>query len=168
MTPCQSVIAGFASADPAQMRPLVDGCTYADGAAFSPSEASAVGSLGFPSRALKVQYLVSTRLPRIRVWSIANKIEMLDVDEPPGIAADYLKVFGEPEAKLDYVWGDVPMQQSELVWPSKGLVVIAGEGVKVIVRAAIFVPTTLELYKRLLRYDAAAEDEDRITEENAP
>ncbi len=49
------------------------------------------------------------------------------------------------------------MQQAELV-------VIAGDGVKGIVRVAIFVPTTLDRYKRLLRYDAATEDEDRITE----
>jgi len=163
MTDCRSVIDGFATAQPARLRPLAAGCTYADGAAYQPSDASSTGTLGETHRPLQVRYLVSTALPRIRVWSTNGAIEMLDADRPPGKLADYVAVFGPPEAKLDYTFGDVRLPQGELVWPSKGVAIVANEElVKGIVRVAVFGATSLDDYRARLRYDGATEDEDKM------
>ena len=57
------------------------------------------------------------------------------------------------------------MPKGELVWPSRGVVVIANETMaKSIVRVGSFIPTTLEGYQKLLRFDGATEDEDKTAE----
>ena len=155
MTDCSAALSAFGSADPARVRGLPATCTLADvSAVLTPQTGSSRGDLGADGPAFDIRFFSSPALPQITAWlDEKGVVVLLDAENPPGTVAAYLAALGEPEARLDYVWGNVTLKQAELVWPAKGVVLVGGSGVKSLVRVAAFAPTTLADYEARLRYN---------------
>jgi hypothetical protein len=142
MTPCEDAIEGFLSGDPARLRGLPADCTLPD--AFDRLGFSAL--LGEPGTGYDVHRSKRGKL-NARAWlTTSNKLVLVDATEPP-VAAYGL---GEPDARLDFTWRDVVMPNAEAIYLSRGIAV-ATDGPRV-VRVAIFQPTTLDEYRRSLRF----------------
>lgn len=154
MTDCRAAIAAFASADPAQIRGLPATCTLADVSDVLTSlDASSRGALGPNSGPFDVRYYKSEKLPQIAAWiDGTGNLALLDTESPPGAEAAYLAALGEPEARLDYAWAGTMLAHAELVWPGRGVLVIASSGVRGVVRVGVFAPTSLAEYESKLRY----------------
>ena len=97
----------------------------------------------------------------ILVWLDGQgHIVLLDAVYPPGDADAYVKALGAPEQRLDYRWRNDVLTEAEMVWPSRGAVVVASPDVKGIIRVAAFAPTTLDDYKASLRFVDIQTDDD--------
>lgn len=152
---CRAAIEGFASADPARLVPLPNGCTLADARAVLHSlDAESRGQIGEqPTMAFAIHYFSSDKLPQLSVWvDRDDRVILIDADRPPVSAEAYLRVFGEPEARLDYAWRGATLERGEHVWPARGVVVVASPDVTGVVRVGVFAPTTLADYRAKLRY----------------
>lgn len=162
MTDCHAAIVAFASADPAKVRALPSGCTLADATSTLTSlDAVSGGLLGARDHGVDIHYFSSPALPKIRAWiDPKGALVLLDTEWPPGAESAYLAVLGEPETRLDYAWRGAPHPRSELVWPRRGVVVVAMPGVRGVHRVGVFAPTSLAEYETQLRYiDATSDDE---------
>lgn len=162
MTDCRAAIEAFGSADPTKLRPLPGTCTLADvKAALTSLDAASNGMLGTRDHGVDVHYFSSAKLPRIRAWVDPKGIVVLvDAEWPPASEADYVAALGAPESRLDYEWRHVSHPQAEQVWPSRGALVVAMEGVKGVHRVGVFAPTTLADYEANMRYiDIETDDE---------
>ena len=155
MTDCSAAISAFASADPTRVRGLPATCTLADvSAVLTAQTGSSRGDLGTDGPAYDIRFFSSARLEQIRVWiDERGTVAFIDAENPPGTHDAFIAALGEPEARLDYVWGNVTLKNAELVWPGKGVVLVAGSGVKGIVRLGVFAPSTLAVYEARLRYN---------------
>ena len=159
---CTDAIAGFASGDPARLRPLPASCTLDDVKRTLKSlDASSNGMLAQRKDRVVVHWFSSERLAKIHAWvDEQGHLVLLDAEWPPTAAADYERVLGTPEHKLDYQWrGDV-LQQAELVWLTRGAVVVASPNVKGVLRVGIFAPTTLDDYKTNLQFVDIEDDDE--------
>jgi hypothetical protein len=58
---------------------------------------------------------------------------------------------GEPEARLDYHHGTLPVEQGEWVFPSRGAALFVDTAADTALHVALYAPVTLEQYLRLLR-----------------
>ena len=153
-TDCRTAIAAFATADPARVTGLPRGCTLADVARELTSlDASSRGSLGPEGGAFDVRYFKSAALAEIHAWLGADgAVALLDADTPPGVLDAFVAALGEPEARLDYPRSGIVLEKAEVVWPAKGVVFVAGTGVKGLIRIGVFAPPTLVDYQARLRY----------------
>ncbi|HEY1816547.1 MAG TPA: hypothetical protein VGG74_29575 [Kofleriaceae bacterium] len=110
---------------------------------------------------MTIKWFSSAKLPKILVWLDARgHIVLLDAVYPPGDAAAYVKALCTPEHRLDYQWRNDVLTGAEMVWPSRGAVVVASPDVKGIIRVAAFAPTTLDDYKASLRFVDIQTDDD--------
>ena len=84
----------------------------------------------------------------VRVWLDGPGVLMLDVQAPKFTSdvAVVLNELGEPEAKLDYVWGTLPVAAGELVYAKRGLTLFAAPNGLAIFHLAAFSPTTVDRY----------------------
>jgi hypothetical protein len=75
---------------------------------------------------------------------------LVDAESPPAPVADYVRVLGEPGARLDHEELDEVDRGAELVWPARGIVIItAGEtGAS---RIGLFPPQSIDDYQRHAR-----------------
>jgi hypothetical protein len=150
---CTAAIVAFVSADPARIVPLPSSCTAADVAtALHPPDATSLGMLGKRDHRMKLHWFVSGKLARIRAWiDPAGRVVLLDAEWPPAPLEQYIKVLGQPDHRLDYAWSGTVLERGELLWLSRGVVIVASPGVTGIVRAGIFTPTSLDDYERELQ-----------------
>jgi hypothetical protein len=154
---CIAAIEAFASADPTRLRALPATCTLADATAvLHAPRAKTRGMLGTRDSGLDVHFFASEQLAEITAWvDQTGRLVLLDAERPPGKEAAYLTALGEPDARLDYVWGTSTLEQGELVWTARGAVIVAGPDVKAVVRVGVFAPTSLADYNANLRYSGA-------------
>ena len=96
---CSAAIAAFASADPAQFRPLPATCTLDDVAHTLHSlDTSTRGMLAKRSEAVTIRWFSSNKLPEIHAWIDARgHVVLLDARTPPGTADAYVKALGKPD-----------------------------------------------------------------------
>jgi hypothetical protein len=147
---CREAIEGLVSGDPSKLRPLPAGCTLDDVTGVVRVEDGWTrGELGEPGMSATIRWLAGGKLAA-RAWLIADKLVLVDSEKATATAADYTRVLGEPEAKLDYAWLGATLAGSELVWPQRGAMVVAN-GDKAVIRVAVFAPTTLADYRAQLR-----------------
>jgi len=148
-TPCQAAIRAFVSGDPARIRALPTGCTLHDATALrSPFFHTNIG-LGTAPGYLTSWSFASAGTERVYAYEVDDQLVMLEVKYPRGSKADYLRVLGDPEGRLNYDEGEESdtegrrHPESQLVWGSKGVVVIAGPTSTGVERVGVFVPQTV-------------------------
>lgn len=155
---CHDAIEGLITGNPERLHGLPVGCTVARAKELIDPIRTRVGSLGEPGTSYALHEV--KQMDKAFAWLDNDRVAMVDVDEPSRPLADYLAVLGEPEAKLDYTHRDIVRAQGDLVWPSRGIAIAASSEIKNVIRVAIFAPTTLDEYKRSLRYfDVSREEE---------
>lgn len=161
MTDCSAALSAFGSVDPVNLRGLPATCTLAEmGTVLKPLSGSSRGLLGRDETAFDIRYFAGSSLPQITAWlDTSGRVLLLDAESPPGKLENFIAALGEPEARLDYVWGDSTLKGGELVWPAKGVVLVAS-GTNHLVRLAVFAPTTLADYETRLRYNGQYLTED--------
>jgi len=149
---CTDAVAGFASADPTRLRPLPATCTLDDVTKTLHSlDARSRGELA--GRTVAIHWFSSENLPKIHAWvDDTGHVVLLDADWPPGPADAFISALGPPEQKLDYEWRGSPLERAELLWPSRGAVMVSSDQVKGVIRIGVFAPTSLDDYKARLRY----------------
>src|SRR5258708_5708290 len=102
---------------------------------------------------MTINWLSSPKLPKSLAWlDDRGHLVLLDAVYPPGDVEAYVKALGAPQHRLDYKWRNDVLQGAEMVWPSRGAVVVASPDVKGLIRVAVFAPTTLDDYKANLRF----------------
>ncbi|HEX4456047.1 MAG TPA: hypothetical protein VH143_34540 [Kofleriaceae bacterium] len=153
-TACSAAITAFASGDPSQLRPIPATCTLTDAAAVLHSlDTESRGVLADRKALMTIKWFSSAKLPKILAWLDATgHIVLLDAAYPPGAADAFIKSLGPPEHRLDYQWRNDTLPGAEMVWPSRGAVVVASPDVKGLIRVAVFAPTTIDDYKANLRF----------------
>ena len=89
----------------------------------------------------------------VRVWSNDDLVLMLDIEFPQlSTSLDALLAeIGEPEAKLDSFLSTLRLEQNEWVYPSRGLTLFINPDNDVLLRLAVYSPTTLDVYKKELK-----------------
>lgn len=155
---CHDAIEGLLSGKPERLRGLPATCTVSRAKDLIDPLRTQVESLGEPATSYALHEI--KQADRAFAWLDNDRVAMVDVAEPSRPLADYLAVLGEPEAKLDYTHRDIVRPQSDLVWPSRGISIAASSEIKGVIRVAIFAPTTLDEYKRSLRYFDISRDEE--------
>lgn len=113
-----------------------------------------IGRLGLAQReATYVNITIKGFERQVQVWLNGNRIVLMDVEYPtlPSELAVLLNQIGEPEAKLDAYLGVFQLEQSEWVYPSLGLTLFVNPENYIILRLAVFVPSTLDDYLQHLR-----------------
>lgn len=154
---CHDAIEGLISGKPERLHGLPAACTVARAKELIDPIRARVESLGEPGTSYALHEI--KQADKAFAWLDNERVAMADVAEPSRPLADYLAVLGEPEAKLDYTHRDIVRPQSDLVWPSRGIAIAASSEIKSVIRVAIFAPTTLDEYKRSLRYFDISRDE---------
>jgi hypothetical protein len=154
-TDCSAAIAGFASGDPAQFRPLPSTCTLAEVSATLKSlETETRGVLGEGNNTMRLRWFASAAIPQILVWiDSAGHVVRLDADMPPSGSVDaYIKALGQPEQRLDYKWRSSTLANGELVWLTHGVSTVGAPNGNGLIRAGVFVPANLADYRARLRF----------------
>lgn len=154
---CHDAIEGLITGKPERLHGLPSDCTAAHAKDLIDPTRSRVGVLGEPGTSYALHEI--RQVNRGFAWLDNDRVALVEVEEPPRPLADYLAVLGTPEATLDYTHRDIVRPDSELVWPSRGIAIAASPEIKQIIRVAIFAPTTLDGYKRTLRYADVSRDE---------
>jgi len=88
-----------------------------------------------------------------RIWLDGPQVLMLDVQYPtflPDVTV-LLNGLGEPEAKLDYVWGTLPIERGEWVYPNRGLTLFVTPSNLSVLHLAVYLRTTLQTYEENFR-----------------
>ena len=85
----------------------------------------------------------------VRIWLDGSQVLMLDVQYPnfssEGDVA--IKELGEPEAKLDYDWGTLPIERGEWVYASRGLTLFNASNNLSVLHLAVYRRTPLQAYE---------------------
>jgi hypothetical protein len=89
----------------------------------------------------------------VRIWLDGPRVLMLDVQYPTfsSEVPVVLKELGEPEAKLDYDWGTLPIERGEWVYPNRGLTLFMTSNNLSVLHLAVFLRTTMQTYEENFR-----------------
>jgi hypothetical protein len=71
-----------------------------------------------------------------------------------------LHALGAPEGRFDYPWEHVTLKDAELVWPTRGVVLVSSPHVRGVVRIGIFPPTSLATYLMTTRLKMSSHDSE--------
>ena len=152
---CRAAVEAFASGDPKRLRGLPANCSLDDIRELIDPQRSYPSSLGDPGTGYNVHEIKGTKA---MAWIKSNRVALLHANEPSHAEADYLAALGPPEAKLDFTWQDTVRPNSDLLWLAKGISLASSPDFKGVLRVAVFAPTTLDEYKRSLRYFDVSRD----------
>ena len=146
---CESAIRIFAARDFANWTGLPETCTLDQVTQHAPllNEGVGLARLGRTKRQFRM-LTVRDYDHAVRVWLDGPRVLMLDAQTPKltSDVAVVLNELGEPEAKLDYVWGMLPIAAGELVYPKRGLSLFVAPTRLAVFHVAVFSPTTLDGY----------------------
>lgn len=150
----------FAARDLAGWRGLAPGTTVGDvAAAFEVDDTPQPARLGSEERVAGWVTVEADGYPEgLRVWLDGTAVALLDGPdaELPGGAealADVLAELGEPAARLDSYLGVFRLDDSEWVYPQRGLTLYVNPENMLLLRLVGYVATDLDTYERQLRID---------------
>ena len=148
-TSCESAIRVFTAREFGKWHGLPASCTLEEVTQHLPLLNDGVGlaRIGRTKRQFRM-LVVEGYEHNVRVWLDGPRVLMLDV-QTPKISSDVavvLNELGEPEAKLDYVWGTLPIAEGEWVYPKRGLSLFLAPTRLAIFHLAVFSLSTLEVY----------------------
>jgi hypothetical protein len=152
---CERALQIFRDRDFATWRGLPDECDLETIYRVLPPvvDAEAVGMLGafLPRRFRMVQ---APGYPRnIRVWFDGPRAVALEAGLPQlhRRLSETLSGWGEPEAKLDYMFDVLTLRQAEWVYAGRGLAAAINPDNQIALRIVVFAPTTLDRYLAEIR-----------------
>jgi hypothetical protein len=155
-TACQRAFGPLARRELASLRGFPAGCTPDDVAeALGPSGSPSRGRLGDPARDVELRSYHPGGWPQeVRGWYERGQLILVDVDRPelPEGWQPFVRSLGEPDGRLDYAWRIHALRDAEWVYASRGLAVVVKPDPGLILRLALFTPTTLDRYAHELRF----------------
>jgi hypothetical protein len=163
-TPCEHALIPLVRHEFTSLRGLPATCTADDvasvlGSSGSPSR----GRLGDPARDIELRfYRVDGWTQQLRGWYEHGRLLLVDVDrpEPPGGWQAFVQALGEPDGRLDYAWRIHTLREAEWVYASRGLAVVVKPDPGLILRLALFAPTTMGTYAHQLRFISEYREEE--------
>jgi hypothetical protein len=163
-TPCQSALAPLVRRELASLRGFPAGCAPDDVAVvLGPSGSPSRGRLGDPARDVELRfYHVDGWKQEIRGWYERGRLVLVDVDRPDpseGWRA-FVQSLGDPDGRLDYAWRIHTLHDAEWIYASRGLAVVVKPDPGLILRLALFTPTTLDKYAHDLRFISEYREEE--------
>lgn len=148
-TSCESAIRIFAAREFGKWTGLPASCTLDAVTQHMPllNEGVGLARLGRTKRQFRMLVAQGYEHP-VRVWLDGPRVLMLDVQTPKfsSDVAVVLNELGEPEAKLDYMWGTLPIAEGEWVYSQRGLSLFVAPAGVAIFHLAAFSPATLDGY----------------------
>ena len=151
---CRAAFDAFARGDLRNWQGLPPGCELS-GIADSDTlgrRAEGTGMLG-QGRASYRMIAVEHYSEPIRVWHVDGNILLMDVRYPvisPDLK-ELLESLGKPEALLDSHFSSIVMEKSEWVYATKGLSLFINPDNFLLLRLAVYHPTTVDGYHHKLR-----------------
>ena len=91
----------------------------------------------------------------LRLWVDGDRLLLIDAvrpDLPGGFDALFEKI-GQPSEELDSYLGTLPIRKSEWVYPERGLTLFVNPANRLLLRIAVYRPTSIEDYRKTLRLD---------------
>ena len=151
---CQARIQQLVSRDFKQSTGLPEGCLLSDLTEIGVQIKEGEGVARLGQRKTNFRMLVVEGYEHaVRVWLAAEKVLLLDVKYPqidpdlPTLVAQW----GEPAAKLGSYLGTLLLPESEWVYPQRGVTLFINPKNNILLRLAVYPPTTLESYQERLR-----------------
>ena len=91
----------------------------------------------------------------LRIWTSGNEVILLDASSPdlPGGLDALLTALGSPQAQLDSYLGTLRIENSEWVFPERGITVFVNPDNHLLLRIAVYRPSKLSEYEQSLRLD---------------
>ena len=88
----------------------------------------------------------------IKVWSRDEQTILIELEYPniESAARYFDKLWGDPEAKLDYYQRTILYQQSAYVYPDRGVAILYNPDRSAVIRIYLFAKTTLADYQKYL------------------
>jgi hypothetical protein len=132
-------------------------------AVLGPSGSPSRGRLGDPARDIELRfYHVTGWKQEIRGWYERGRLILVDVDrpEPGGGWQAFVQALGEPDRRLDYAWRIHTLRDAEWVYASRGLAVVVKPDPGLILRLALFAPTSVDMYAHELRFISEYREEE--------
>lgn len=163
-TPCQRALAPLVRRELISLRGLPAGCTPEDVAtALGPSGSPSRGRLGDPARDVQLRfYRVDGWKQEIRGWYEHDRLLLVDLDrpDPPEGWQAFVQSLGEPDGRLDYAWRIHTLRDAEWIYASRGLAIVVKPDPGLILRLALFAPTTVDHYAHDLRFISEYREEE--------
>lgn len=150
---CEAVLQTILAKDFTQWHGLPATCRISDIVSlFSLSKGVGSGRLGDAKVNFRTAAVDGYSRP-IRIWFEEERILLIDIAQPEIIPDldHHLAVFGAPDVKLDSYLSTLLLNESEWVYLSRGISFFINPATQVLLRVAIFTPTSLEKYKAKLR-----------------
>jgi len=153
---CALALEGFVSQQPARLRAVPATCTIEDAKqVLQATKVQGPGNLGSSDHRVRLHFFESETFESVRVWTDeAGNIVLVEADYPRASPEQYLQVFGEPEARLDYPWGQSVVPAGEQLWLSRGVSIVHQPGwTKGVIHVGIFrAGMTLQEYETSYQY----------------
>lgn len=150
---CQTALTSFARKELANARGLPPRCSPDEVAAvLSPRGSPTEGTLGDRTLVLR-HYHASAYKEPVRGWFDGDRLVLIDVEypEPSEGWQAFVTALGEPTAKLDFAWHIHTLPGAEWVYAERGIAVVVKPDPGLILRLALFSPTSADRYERELR-----------------
>lgn len=154
----QAALRAFARRDFHDWRGLAPDTSLSDAVAVFEDDDDwrGAGKLGSERRASRwASVAVEGYEKGVRVWLDEDLVILID-GESPTLATPLpvlLQDIGQPEAKLDSYLGTLLIPESEWVYAGRGLTLYVNPENGILLRVAVFVPTTLDDYRQRLQLD---------------
>ncbi len=150
---CEKALQTILARDFTQWNGLPATCRVSDIATlFSLSKGVGVGRLGDNKVNFHTAPVTGYSRP-LRVWFEDERILLMDIAQPEIVPdlEQYLALFGPPDTKLDAYLGTLLLAESEWVYLSRGLTFFINPATNILLRLALFEPTSLDRYKAHVR-----------------
>jgi hypothetical protein len=151
---CKAALDAFAAGDFRHWQGLPAGCelsAIADKDTLR-RQAEGTGLLG-QGRASFRMITMEHYAEAVRVWHVDDKILLMDVRYPvisPDLK-DLLAALGKPETLLDSHFSNIVLEKSEWVYASKGLSLFINPDNFLLLRLAVYHPTSVDDYHQKFR-----------------
>jgi len=92
----------------------------------------------------------------VQMWLVDDQVKMLEVEDPKLVGGlDALKAaLGAPEATLEFAWDVLTLKGG----PSRGISICVNPDNQMVLRVAVYRPTTLAAYEKILRVDRSVRE----------
>jgi hypothetical protein len=114
------------------------------------------GRLGSESRRIDWYPVAAELFPEgLRLWVSGDHIVFIDAVRPelPGGLDKLMLALGQPPERLTSYLGTLPIENSEWVYPERGLTLFVNPVNQRLLRIAVYGPTSLQEYCKFLRLD---------------
>lgn len=138
-------------------------CTYPDFDDTFERKDDAYGRDTLGSAKRRTRYRMHVAEPfeePLKVWFRDDDLVMIDISHPelPYPDGELLERLGDPEARLDYSFDVMEIEDGAWLYPTRGMALFLDAGKETVMRLSLFPPCDLGAYARRLQRDTSGHE----------